>query len=198
MDTSNLSKNEALLQKIREGDERSLAPVYEANRKPFIRWAMWNFKCDDYDAADIYQRAFAIFYFNVKDGKLLTLSSKVETYLFAIGKRLFLEKQRDKNSQNVRLEDVQEASQLDVSYFDKESHNQRQYVVENLLGKIGEACSQVLKMYYYHRFSMDAIAEEMGYKNDLVAKKKKYECLQKIKSMVAETGLNQDDLLSDK
>lgn len=197
MDTSNnLTKNDDLLNKIREGDERALSPVYEANRKPFIRWAIWNFKCDEYDAADVYQRAFAIFYFNVKDGKLVSLSSKVETYLFAIGKRLFLEKQRDKHAQNVKLEDVQEASQLDVSYFDKESQNERQYVVEKLLGKIGETCSQVLKYFYYHRFSMDAIAEEMGYKNDLVAKKKKYECLQKMKAMAEEAALNQDDLMS--
>ncbi|MBX7243161.1 MAG: sigma-70 family RNA polymerase sigma factor [Bacteroidia bacterium] len=194
MDSNKKLDNEELIKQIREGNERALNPVYEANRKPFIRWAIWNYKCDDYDAADVYQKAFAIFYFNIKDGKLVTLTSKVETYLYAIGKRLFLEKQRDKHQQNLNLEDVPEVSQLDISYFDKESQTQRQLVVEGLLKKVGEACSRVLKMYYYHKFSMEAIAEEMDYKNDFVAKKKKYECLQKLKMMA--TGLSPDDLLS--
>lgn len=193
MDSNKKLDGEDLLKAIRGGDEKALNPVYEANRKPFIRWAMWYYKCDDYDAADVYQKAFAIFYFNVKDGKLTTLTSKVETYLFAIGKRLFLEKQRDKHHQNLNLEDVPEAGQLDISYFDKENQTQRQLLVESLLKKVGDACSRVLKMYYYYKFSMEAIAEEMEYKNDLVAKKKKYECLQKLKGMVS--GLNQEELL---
>lgn len=193
MDRKTNLSNDALLQKIREGDERALQPVYEANRKPFIRWAMWNFKCDDYDAADVYQKAFSIFYFNVKDGKLQTLSSKVETYLYAIGKRVFLEKQRDKHSHHAALEDVPEAGQLDVSYFDKEVQTQRQVAVESLLGKVGEMCASVLKMFYYHRFSMESIAEDLGYKNELVAKKKKYECLQKLKELAANAKLSADD-----
>jgi RNA polymerase sigma factor (sigma-70 family) len=195
MNTNKELSNAELLEEIRGGNERALAPIYEANRKPFIRWAMWNLKCDEYDAADIYQKAFSIFYFNVKDGKLLTLSSKVETYLYAIGKRLFLEKYRDKHSQNLNLEDVPEAKQLDTSYFDRESHNQRQLVVESLLSQIGEMCANILKLYYYHRYSMEAIAEDVGYKNEMVAKKKKYECLQKLKSMVADKNISQDDLL---
>ena len=38
-------------------------------------------------------------------------------------------------------------------------------------------------------------AEEMGYKNDKVAKKKKYECLKKLKSMVENAGYTAGDLL---
>lgn len=195
MDTNNQAKNEALIRQIREGDEKALSPLYEANRKPFIRWAIWTFKCDDYEAADLYQRAFAIFYFNIKDGKLTSLTSKIETYLFAIGKRLYLESQRSKHNQTLKLDEVQEASQLDTSYFDKENHSERQYLVEKLLGRVGEMCANVLKLYYYHKYSMEAIAEDLGYKNDLVAKKKKYECLQKLKLIVEQSGLSADDIL---
>lgn len=188
--------NEEILQKIKAGDERALSPIYEANRRPFLKWAMWHYKCDEYDAADVYQKAFSIFYFNVKDGKLQTLSSKIETYLFAVGKRVFQELYRDKHRQAVKLDDVPEVSQLDISYFDKEKQTQQQVVVETLLSKLGEACSTVLKMFYYHHFTMESIAEDMGYKNDLVAKKKKYECLQKLKSIAAEGNYSADDLLS--
>lgn len=196
MDKKTQISNEELIERIRKGDERALTPVYEANRKPFIRWAIWYFKCEEYDAADVYQKAFSIFYFNIKDGKLETLTSKVETYLFGIGKRLFMEKMREKQKQGVALDDVPEVSQLDTSYFDEEAHSQRQHVIGTMLKRLGEPCSVVLKLYYYNQFSMDSIADELGYKNEFVAKKKKYECLQKLKKIAEAGNYSEDDLLS--
>ena len=45
-------------------------------------------RADQDEAAEVYQKAFTIFYFNIRDGKLTELSASLETYLFGIGKRV--------------------------------------------------------------------------------------------------------------
>ncbi|MEJ0029129.1 MAG: hypothetical protein WDO15_01590 [Bacteroidota bacterium] len=74
------------LELVRSGDNTVLKDLYRKHRSPFLQWAKRKYA--EADAADIYQQAFTIFYFNVKDGKFKGMTSSIKTYIFAIGKNL--------------------------------------------------------------------------------------------------------------
>ena len=61
-----------------------------------------------------------------------------------------------------------------------------------LLNKLGEPCQQLLTLFYFNNYTMESIAETMGYKNDKVAKSQKVRCLKELKK---EAQLHQTDLL---
>lgn len=176
-----------LLTHIQQGDERLLNQLYAKYRGKFLNWARRRYQCDEEDAAEVYQKAFVIFYFNIKNGKLAELTSNLETYFFGIGKNVFRERFKDKYRVNTtEIDERFEPKEMDLSIADKYSRIHQKTMVHELLGKLGEVCQKVLLLYYFKRFSMESIAENLGYKNELVAKKKKYQCLQKLRNMVGD------------
>ncbi len=194
MTKRSLPEWQALIADIRTGDEKVLQLLYKEFRPAFFRWAYKHYRCSEAEVGEVYQKAFTILYYNIRDGKLETLSSSLPTYLIGIGKKVFLELFRERNKRGLGLEEVPEAQALDTSYLDKESASHQQQLVARLLNKLGDKCRQILTLYYFRKFSMEAIANEMSYKNDTVAKKKKYECLQKLKKNVAGEGIDSDDV----
>ncbi len=163
---------------IRSGDRVVLKELYRKHRSAFIQWA--KFKYTGVDVADVYQQAFTIFYFNVKDGKFTGMTSSIRTYIFAIGKNL-LNKQVMERRPSESIEDVNESELPADTIFDRYEATHRQQLVGRILENLGEPCKTILTKYYYENFSMESIAERMGYKTAGVAKKKKCECLTKIR-----------------
>ena len=165
---------------VKSGDSVVLKRLYKKYRAGFIQWAHWKYAGTD--AADIYQQAFTIFYFNVKDGKF-TGKSSVRTYLFAIGKNLlnkFVQGPRKTES----LDDIEEIELPSDTIFDDYEVTHRQQVVASILQQVGEPCKTILTRYYFDNFTMESIADAMGYKTAMVAKKKKCECLAKIRAVL--------------
>ncbi len=195
MDKRSFTEAQSLLEDIKRGDERSLNNWYKQTRPAFIRWGVKNYDCTEDEVIEVFQKAFTVLYFNVRDGKLTEMSSSLETYLLGIGKRLFLEHFRRRAKAGVSLDQLPDTAALDTDYIDKESRNHRQQSAAKLLAQLGETCRQILILYYFRKFSMEAIAEEMEYKNDKVAKKKKYECLKRLRDMVDEKGYSMDDFM---
>ncbi|QCK15760.1 RNA polymerase sigma factor [Mangrovivirga cuniculi] len=172
--------NNDLLFSIRNGDESLLKKLYEDHRSKFIGWFMKNHSLERDIILEIYHRAFTIFYFNIKDDKIRTLDSTIETYLFGIGKNLVKAEYRNLKVSSP-LDDV---SGIDLSirdYDDNEEEIERKNYIKSVLNKLKDPCKKILQLYYFRNFSMESIANELGYKNEAVAKKKKCLCLQKIR-----------------
>ena len=70
------------------------------------------------------------------------------------------------------------------SMENKQEEEHIKETVKNLLNNQCKDCKKVLELYYFKELNMEQIAEEMGYKNANVAKKKKYECLKKVMQSV--------------
>lgn len=179
-----------LLEAIKEGHPKTLEKLYDENRKPFVVWASQLYQCEDEDAIEIFQKAFTIFYFNVKNGKLIELTSSIKTYLFSIGKNLFREKFRDKHNKLVNIEDVAYSSvvneKIDTNILDDYQKDHQKEVVRKLLDEIGDPCKTLLVLVYIHNYSVEAIVEEMNYSDERVVRKRKSLCLKKMREMVAE------------
>jgi RNA polymerase sigma-70 factor (ECF subfamily) len=174
------------LELVRSGDSAVLRELYRKHRSAFIQWAKKKYtgvvgREADADVADVYQQTFTIFYFNVRDGKFTGMTSSIRTYIFAIGKNL-LNKLAEQKRTAEPIDDVKESDLPADTIFERYEATHRQQLVGALLDNLGEPCKTILTKYYYEDFSMESIAERMGYKTAGVAKKKKCECLTKIRA----------------
>lgn len=185
----NLNKGAALLNAIKGGDSKTLERLYDEHRKPFVIWSSQLYQCSEEDAVEIFQKAFTIFYFNVKNEKLKELTSSVKTYLFSIGKNLFREKFRDKHNRLVNLDDVANIStvneKVDSNILDDYQKVHQREVVRALLNEIGDPCKTLLHLMFIQNYSVDAVVEAMNYSDERVVRKRKSLCLKKMREMVA-------------
>jgi RNA polymerase sigma factor (sigma-70 family) len=188
-----------LLESIRKGHPKTLEKLYDENRKPFIGWATQFYQCDNDDAVEVFQKAFTIFYFNVRDHKLVELSSSIKTYLFSIGKNLFREKFRDKHNKTVDIEDQNYSAALnekfDSNILDEYQKDHQRQLVKKLLDEIGDPCKTLLNLIFIHNYSVEAVVEEMNYSDERVVRKRKSLCLKRMREIVA--GQKDSDLLFD-
>lgn len=175
------------LAQLKSGDRIVLKDLYKEYRTPFMKWARRQYPRYADDISDVYQRAFTIFFFNVKEGKFTGQDSSIQTYLFGIGKNLLNKMAGDRREQSESLDSIKEVVLSSENTFDRYEETHRQQMVRSILEKIGEPCRTILTKYYYDNFSMEAIAENLGYKTPMVAKKKKCECLIKIRKALKDT-----------
>lgn len=172
-------QDKVIIEGIRTGKESEVVKLYELYRGEFFTWSRKIFGLSDDELADVFQETIIAFYYNVKEGKLSDLSSSVKTYLFAIGKNQILKK-IEKNSRLHITDNLPDVEGLSIGE-DLYEASERQKVISKLIDEMGEPCKSILKMFYFQRFSMDAIAENLGYKNEHVVKSQKLRCFNQLK-----------------
>lgn len=171
-----------IFESIKSGDENALINLYDDYRVPFIHWSYNNYSLSEEESADVFQDAMIILYHNITKGKLSELSSSLKTYLFAIGKNLALKKIGQGSRMVVNNEVVeQNPGYEDIDPFEG---TERQKVIADMIEELGEPCRSILRMFYFDRFTMDAIASRLGYKNEHVAKSQKLRCFNQLKQKV--------------
>lgn len=171
------------LLQVKQGNDHFLQQLYEVNRPAFVKWFQHHHRISETEAIELYQKSFTIFYFNVKNEKITSLKSNISTYLFGVGKNLVKELFREQKHK-VELDDVPEIEVANYDIFQLEEEAHQQGLVKKILDKLGEPCKSILLMYYFKNFSMESIAENLGYKSEGVAKKKKCLCLKKIREEI--------------
>lgn len=182
-----------LVSDLQAGNQHRLREVYEAYRKPFLMWAISRFRCPEEEATEVYQDLILAFYENVMNGKVNTLNSKLQTYLFGIGKFILL-KQIEKGK---RLTELGEDS-LDIAIptdqlpgYETEQE-ERSDTMMAAINQLGDNCRDLLIHVYYHRLSGEIIADRLGYKNPDVVKSQKARCMKKLRTLVQNTFSRED------
>ena len=174
------------LEQIRNGDHTQIEAIYNDHRAEFISWIVKLYHCPSEDAGEIYHYAVVAFYENVINNKLKVLDCSVKTYLFAIGRKKYLEKLKSQKKFDSHCSDNSLVDLPDVAKTDVLIKEQRLDCVERALEKLGEPGRTILELYYYHGKSMEEIAELLKYKNSATAKNLKYKCLLRLKKIVEE------------
>ena len=131
------------------------------------------------------------FYEIVLAGKFDAKKSGVKTFLFTIGKyKLFTKLKKEHRNQIVILE-----KDSNFSLIDNWSNNQQEHSTEQAeqlqkaLKKLGERCQQLLTLFYYHDYSVEAIIQNMGYKNKEVVYSHKSRCIRQLKELFEKSAL---------
>lgn len=179
-----------IIDSFKHSNEREISALYARFRPKFLNWLKGSYGIGEESAAkEIYQRSFTVLYVNAKRGKLDNIGSTIETYLYGIAKNVMREQNREEKS-SAQLSSINETEveQLDL-FQDLLNGDLDDNLVQKMQGalvKLGDPCKEILKLFYWERNSMEAIATKVGYKNEKVAKKKKYTCLQKLKELMQE------------
>jgi RNA polymerase sigma factor (sigma-70 family) len=180
-----LEQTDAALRNIVEGGEETLKAIYKDYRNEFLLWAKWRYKIPEADAADIFQDAVIVFYKNVVSGKITQLESSIKTYLYGIGKKMLLKLVVNK-TKTVLIENMNDPilKNIDWTIQNNSELSEAQELIRTVLKKLTQKCMKILRLFYYMRFSMESIKENMGYNSDDVARQMKKKCMRKLEAVV--------------
>lgn len=174
--------NSELIQQLRSGNNKdALKEMYKPF--PMVRHFIKGHGGDEDEARDIFQESLLIFYKNVQKPDF-KLTSALSTYLFAICKYLWKDELKKKN--RVVSFEVKDAPD---ELVDHESNELKDQWLDKTLNALGGKCLEILKLFYYEKFSMEQIAEKLGYKNVDTVKTQKYKCIEQAKLIATESNI---------
>lgn len=176
-----LDKENQIIIDIRAGKTEALDLIYKTHRTDFLQWLQAHYHCNEADALDIFQDSMIVLYRHVMSGKLAGLDSTLKTYLFGIGKRTYLNR---KHKNKVLTNNIEDYKHLQVSPLDSQQLNDRQRLILRLLDQLGEPSRSILFLFYYKKYSLEAIAKQLGYSSKDVVKTQKVRCMKKLRSLV--------------
>lgn len=107
----------------------------------------------------------------------LEIKNTLEHYMMGVARYTWLsmlKKQKPSQVYDQQL-DVDMSPSVEEAFIGME----RVAELEELMQVVGEKCREVLHM-WSHSYSMAEIAKAVGYKSEMMAKKKKYKCLQRL------------------
>ena len=167
---------------LRSGDQEVLEEVYKKNYLSIERMVIKNSGSKD-EAKDIYQDTMMIFYKNISKADF-QLTASIGTYLYAISKRLWMSRLKEKS----RLTHSEEDQVVDAFDFELVSQNPEETLLKvvDLLKKKGKNCLEILKRIYFNKESFDQIAEALGYASGQVVREQKYRCIKRVREEMKE------------
>jgi RNA polymerase sigma factor (sigma-70 family) len=182
---SKYTEEEKLLQQLQSGDKAVLKELYQQWEPEFLRFIIRRFQCDMEDAREVYPETMSRFYFNCIDGKLTApLSSSLKTYVFGIGKNLFHKRFLDKYREKTQLDEEFPDAGQKAEVLDLYEYQEQKKLVQQLLERIGDPCKKLLELIYIHDYVNEAVAEEMNIPSEGAVRKRKFDCLKKMRNLI--------------
>jgi len=188
MEKSKALSDEELVEGIRTGDRTALHAVYRKYWPMVLQFVTMNNGNED-EAKDIYQETVIVLYQKVREGDF-ELISKLKTYLYAVSRRLWLKQLRSKSKFAGEVKDLQHYEVWDPLLDQEDKQSLQKRMVAKSMDALGESCRTILMDFFYGGFTMEEIAEKMGYTNAANAKNQKYKCFQRLKKLINEYTLN--------
>ncbi|MCL3780472.1 sigma-70 family RNA polymerase sigma factor [Prolixibacteraceae bacterium JC049] len=167
---------EEILNGILKNDNLVLQYVYKKYFYKINFYIRKNSGNDD-DAHDIFQEAIIIVYRRLKENRLEITGASFETYLFAVCKMLWL-KQLDirKNEKVDYYEDQGFIEDVDAEDLQEVVEKHERYrLYQKHFKNLGKDCQKILQL-YFDKVPLKQVAQIMGYKSEMYAKKRKYKC----------------------
>ncbi|MCK8490814.1 MULTISPECIES: RNA polymerase sigma factor [Spirosoma] len=178
--------DDELLAGLATGSDDVLNQLYRRYFPMVLHLVTSNSGSED-DAKDIYQEAIVVLYEKVQSGSL-ELHCQLKTYLYSVGRRLWLKQLTQRNRFLVRdvetpAVDDDAGQQIDSDLNEHEERDRQFDLMADSLEKLGEPCRTLLEDFYIRHLSMQAITDKFGYTNADNAKTQKYKCLMRLKRL---------------
>ncbi|MCE2845723.1 MAG: sigma-70 family RNA polymerase sigma factor [Sphingobacteriales bacterium] len=164
-------------------NEQVYFELYRNCRADFLRWSTFSYNLSSEDARDLYQETFLRIWDNLQKGKLQAFSSSGRTYVFAVGKHVVLDF-LSKQQRLVPHSDLSALEQGEDLLQDQHNSDHTSHVIQSGLNQLEQRERSLIELFYFKRLDMHSIAEQLGYKNADVAKKRKYEVFRKLCNLV--------------
>ncbi len=174
---------ESLVEQLKRCYDNALKQVYRSNFKPVLHLVISKIGTED-DARDIYQDAICVLYEMMRKPEF-ELSCAVGTYIYSVSRNLWLKELRKRSNGDLRLKDEEDHAEANSEeetemFLLKEGRIDK---INSSMKELGEPCNTILSDFFYHKLSMEEIAEKMGYTNAENAKNQKYKCFVRLKKI---------------
>lgn len=175
--------DEAIIEGLRLKSDFIIRYIYQAHY-PVIRYLVMNNSGKEEDAEDLFQDALMAVFKNIKESSL-DLNCSFNTYLYSVGRNLWLQKLKERKNFRLHFDDVEnyvdfsehETEQLHIEEMEKLRLYQQHFLT------LSSDCQKVLLL-FMKKYSLKQIAEEMGYKTEKYAKTRKYLCKEELKKRI--------------
>lgn len=174
-----MTKQKEILQCILAGnDDRALTYLYNETL-PKVRSHILKNSGSKEEADDLFQDAVIIFFQRVKEG-LFNENHDVDGFIYTICKNLWINISKRKKVNQKYVNHSLNTHKHDDNQLDQVINKEKENAMHQLFNLLDERCRQLMKSIIYDRKSMTEICEELGYKNEQVAKASKYRCNQSL------------------
>ncbi|MFZ6014244.1 MAG: RNA polymerase sigma factor [Bacteroidota bacterium] len=161
---------------IRSGKKDVLNNIY-TDFFPLVKRMVLKNSGNQEDARDIFQEAIIVIYKKFRQPDFI-LTSRFDTYLYAVARNLWFMNLRRRNVPHQELEDVH----VDTAVEHAEetlAQASRDRLYLRVFAELGEQCRKLLQM-YMQGISMKNIAESFGFASEAYAKKRKFKCKEQL------------------
>ncbi len=189
-----------IIKEIKKGNKEVLGELYETQRTPFVNWLRRKYSLSEEDALDVYQESILAVYRNILDNKLDNMKSGISTYLFAVGKNIWLNRHRkidremaftfkfkDQHQEEVHVNEMRVEEYHGIS-------SELLKVVSQVVVDMKEPCYSVLKLSLLYDLSTQEVLDRLNYKNANVLYTQKNRCLKKVQTIVKKQYKKEDFL----
>lgn len=179
-----------LQEAVRQGNHAVFENLYSMYRNDFIRFGCQKSGCSDEECADAFQEAIVALYENIRDNRLMELSSTAKTYIFAIGKFKLLNIQKRKTLHgNFCSHELINGCRCEVNEMENKSNSEHiKKQVEDFLTGLSEDERIILDRYYIQEKPLKEIAAELGI-SEGAARKRKFVILKRLSAKAAKSLL---------
>lgn len=168
--------------------EIELKQFYFKYRDEFLRITN-RYKLDQETKLDVYQDAMVVLVEAIRQEKL-NVQQNLRSYLFGIGKNMIVDKiKAEIKTRTVQEELKKEAVDRETLTLDKIELTHQQRMLKVALEELGKKCQEILTLFYYRKYSIDAIKSAMNYNNDNVVKAHKSRCLKQLREVMKSKDL---------
>ena len=133
------------------------------------------------EAKDLFQDGLIVLYNQILSGAFREQST-IKTYLYGICRNIWFKKLKKKKPL-VPEEEMQGMAEGSPGLDQILIGNEREQLIEKLLGQLAEECNQILKFFYFDKLSMRKIKELLQLASEQVAKNKKMRCIKKLRTL---------------
>lgn len=184
------NKEQEFFEAFLNKDEKALDQYYKEYYEKFVATILKMRMGDIQIAKEIYPECVTILYYNITNKKLQwPLQSQLFTYLIAVAKNII--KNREKSFYARKIISDDEMQKYDKAFTEVGLHNYQEQakVTEKLLDLVGEPCKEILKLFYIKEYTAESVKHALQLNTEGAARKKKFDCLQKLRKLIQENQL---------
>jgi len=169
------------IQAIVQGDSIGLRNIY-TDYLPRIRKLITNNGGQEEDVQDVFQSAILLIYEKGRK-KDFKLTSSFYTLLYGICRNLWGNRLQKKSFQEVTLSEDIKYKVADSNIEADMERIEEQNVFWFAFRQLGEDCQKLMRL-FFDKEKMERIAQMMGYSSVSYAKKRKFQCKEKLVALV--------------
>ncbi|MEL7534710.1 MAG: sigma-70 family RNA polymerase sigma factor, partial [Bacteroidota bacterium] len=197
-----LSDQEIMAGLQAEGNEGQRVTNYLFDKyRGLVYKGMNKYRLSEEDALDVYSDAIIAVGLQVRNGKFRG-ESKLSTYLFKIYYNRCINKVRDLKAKQLDLvEEMPDYPQAGQSILQAMITQEEVDKLISFLDQLGERCREIILMREYYGYTMDEIAEKIGFKTARSVSAMKARCRAQLKEVIAKAkgikGFENNEIISD-